>query len=203
MDSGGRGMASDDRTPAPTLPRVERVNPTTAQDSEGAAAEPAVPCPWREYCAVGASCSEVDEGTVLPGGGVAVEPGQWPMKIHLVLPDAPFLRGADLLVAGDCAPVVCPGFHEQFMLGRVLLLGCPAIEEAGMYMERFTEIFREADIKSVTVVIMQTPCCQGLSLSVERAMQVAEKTIPFEKVVLDMAGKVVRRTPVVPSGSAE
>lgn len=117
----------------------------------------------------------------------------WPVQIRLVPPSAPFLKGAHLLVAADCTGFACPNFHEDFLRRKVLLVGCPKFDDAQAIVERFTEIFKQADIRSITVVIMEVPCCLGLPAMVDKAMEAAGKRIPLEKVVISARGRVLDR----------
>jgi NAD-dependent dihydropyrimidine dehydrogenase PreA subunit len=117
----------------------------------------------------------------------------WPIQIRLVPPTAPFLEGADLLVVADCVPVAYPNLHADFLLGKVVLMGCPKLDDVDYYVEKFTDIFRTAEIKSVTVLIMEVPCCSGLEMIIERALKAAGKEIPFEVVVVGIRGEVLKR----------
>ena len=83
---------------------------------------------------------------------------QWPVQIHLVPPFAPYLQNADLLIAADCVPFAYAGFHEDLLEGKTLLVGCPKLDDTDRYLEKFTEIFKQNDIRSVTVVQMEVPC---------------------------------------------
>lgn len=115
----------------------------------------------------------------------------WPVQIRLVPPAAPFLRGADLLVAADCTPVAYHDFHRDFLKGRAVMVGCPKFDDAGEYIQKFADVFRSAEIKSIMVVVMEVPCCQGLPLIVEKAMEMAGKRIPLERVVISPRGDVL------------
>lgn len=117
----------------------------------------------------------------------------WPVQIRLVPPAAPFLQGADLLVAADCVPVSYANFHRDFLEGRVVLVGCPKFDDTDLYVQRFTDMFRASDIRSVTVVVMQVPCCQGLPMIVEEGMRASGRNIPIEKVIISLDGKVLQR----------
>jgi len=117
----------------------------------------------------------------------------WPVQIRLVPPTAPFLKGADLLVAADCTPFAYPRLHEDFMGGRVVLVGCPKLDDAQAYVEKFAEIFRKGDVKSVTVLVMEVPCCQGLPVIIQKGMVMGGKEIPLEKVVISTRGEIMRR----------
>jgi Pyruvate/2-oxoacid:ferredoxin oxidoreductase delta subunit len=118
----------------------------------------------------------------------------WPVQIRLVPPGAPFLKNADLLVTADCVPVAYPSFHRDFLQGRVVLLGCPKFDDAEAYIQKFAQIFKTANIKSVTVVVMEVPCCQGLPAIVKEGMDAAGKQVPIEKVVVSAEGGILKRT---------
>jgi ferredoxin len=117
----------------------------------------------------------------------------WPVQVRLVASTAPFLNGADVLVAADCTPIAYPGFHQEFLKGRVVMIGCPKFDDAQEYVKKFTDIFRESDIKSVTVLDMEVPCCSALPVIVEKGMQNAGKNIPLEEVVISTQGYILRR----------
>jgi len=117
----------------------------------------------------------------------------WPIQIRLVPPTAPFLKGADLLVVADCVAVAYPNLNSDFLSGKAVLIGCPKLDDAEAYIEKFTEIFRTADLKRVTVLIMEVPCCFGLETIIKRAMEAAGKEIPFEEVVISTRGEILRR----------
>ncbi len=126
----------------------------------------------------------------------ASELTHWPVQIRLVPPHAPFLQGADLLVAADCAPIAYANFHRDFLQGKAVMVGCPKFDNAQEYIQRFADIFSQADIKSVTVVVMQVPCCQGLPMIVQRGMEMAGRQIPGELVILTMQGSILTRKPL-------
>lgn len=121
------------------------------------------------------------------------ELAHWPVQIKLVPPTAPFLKGADLLVAADCTPVAYPNFHRDFLKGKAVMVGCPKFDDAEGYIQKFAEIFRTADLNSVSVVVMEVPCCQGLPIIVERGMKAAGKKVPVEKVVISARGEILGR----------
>lgn len=120
----------------------------------------------------------------------------WPVQIRLVPPAAPFLRGADLLVASDCTPVAYPNFHRDFLKGKAVMVGCPKFDDVEEYITRFAAIFRTADIKSVTVAIMEVPCCTRMPTIVREGMALAGKQIPTEVVVIGATGKILKRRPL-------
>jgi len=113
------------------------------------------------------------------------------VQIRLVPPTAPFLKGADLLVAADCTPVAYPRFHQDFLKGKVLLMGCPKFDDTEAYLDKFLEIFRRCRIRKVTILSMEVPCCQGLPLLVEKAAAMAGVDIPATVVVIGVRGGIV------------
>lgn len=128
--------------------------------------------------------------------GQGAEPSaltHWPVQIRLIPPTAPFLKNADLLVMADCVPVAFPTFHRDFLKGKSIAMGCPKLDDAEGYIEKFAEIFNVADIKSITTVVMEVPCCAGLPIIVERGMQKAGKTVPMEQVVISTKGQILKR----------
>jgi hypothetical protein len=104
---------------------------------------------------------------------------QWPIQITLIPPQAPFLEEADLLVAADCAPFVFPNFQRDFIQGRVVLVGCPKLDDVGSYIAK-----------------IEVPCCSGLPMILKKAMEDAGKTVPTEVVVLSVKGEVLARQPL-------
>lgn len=117
----------------------------------------------------------------------------WPVQIGLVPARAPFLKGAHLLVAADCVPIAHPNFHQDFLKGKVVMVGCPKFDDVRAYLEKFIEIFKTADIKGVTVPIMEVPCCSGLPMILKKAMKEAGKEVPIEMVVISARGEVLKK----------
>ncbi len=116
----------------------------------------------------------------------------WPVQIRLIPPTAPFLKGADLLVTADCVPVSYPDLHTTYLKGRKVMLGCPKFDDAQSYIEKFRDIFSVADIKSVTVLIMEVPCCSGMPTIVKRGLELSGATVPIEVVVISLDGQIKR-----------
>ncbi len=115
---------------------------------------------------------------------------QWPVQIKLVPVNAPYFDGAKLLVAADCTAYAYAGFHEKFIKGRITLVGCPKLDAVD-YTEKLTEIIRNNDIKDLTIVRMEVPCCGGLEQAVRNAMQASGKCIPWQVVVLSTDGRIL------------
>jgi NAD-dependent dihydropyrimidine dehydrogenase PreA subunit len=115
----------------------------------------------------------------------------WPVKIRLVPPTAPFLKGADISVVADCAALSYPNLHRDFIADRVVLMGCPKFDNQQEYVQKFADIFNTADIKSITVPVMEVPCCQGLPLIVQKGLELAGKKIPLTKVIISRQGEII------------
>jgi len=113
----------------------------------------------------------------------------WPVQIMLVPPHAPFLKGAQLLIAADCVPFAYADFHRRLLKGKVLLVGCPKLDDAGLYEEKLARIFGENDLQSVTVAHMEVPCCFGMVKLVRTALERAGKEIPLETKTISVKGE--------------
>ena len=117
----------------------------------------------------------------------------WPIQIRLIPPNAPFLKGADLLVAADCVPFAFPSFHSDFLEGKTVMVGCPKFDQVDEYIAKFAEIFKVAGIKRVTAIVMEVPCCSGLPMIVKKGMEAAKTKVPMELVVVSTRGKILER----------
>ena len=115
---------------------------------------------------------------------------QWPVQIKLVPVNAPYFDGARLLIAADCTAYAYAAFHERFIKGHITLVGCPKLDSVD-YAEKLTEIIRNNDIKSVTVVRMEVPCCGGLEFAVRTALQGCGKLIPWQVKVISTTGELL------------
>jgi NAD-dependent dihydropyrimidine dehydrogenase PreA subunit len=117
----------------------------------------------------------------------------WPVQISLVPPTAPFLKSANLLVAADCVPVAFPRLHAEFLPGRAIMIGCPKFDDKKAYVEKFTQVFATAGIKSVTCVMMEVPCCSGLPMILKEAMQASSVKVPMEVITVSARGEILER----------
>ena len=115
---------------------------------------------------------------------------QWPCQIKLVPTQAPFFDGAKLLIAADCTAYAYANMHEDFMKGKVTIIGCPKLDGVD-YTDKLTEIIRNNDIKSVTIVRMEVPCCGGLQWAAESALKNSGKIIPWQVVTISRDGKML------------
>ena len=114
----------------------------------------------------------------------------WPVQIKLAPVHAPYFEGAKLLIAADCTAYAYANFHQEFMRGKVTLIGCPKLDAVD-YSEKLTEILRSNDIQSVTILRMEVPCCGGLEMAAKKALQTSGKFIPWQVVTISIDGKIL------------
>lgn len=125
-----------------------------------------------------------------PAAEVESQLSQWPVQIKLVPVNAPYFKGARLLIAADCTAFAYGSFHEKFIKGHITLIGCPKLDE-GDYSDKLTAIIKENDIKSVTVVRMEVPCCGGIANAAVNALRNSGKMIPWQIVTISTDGKII------------
>lgn len=113
---------------------------------------------------------------------------QWPVQIHLVPPSAPYFKNADLAIIADCVPFSYGNFHQDFVKGNAIAVGCPKLDDANAYVMKLAQIIQTSTPKSITIVKMEVPCCSGLVRVVEQAMKEAGSSIPFETVTVSIKG---------------
>ena len=116
---------------------------------------------------------------------------QWPVQIKLAPVNAPWFDGADVLVAADCTAYAYGNFHQEFIRGRVTLVGCPKLDSVD-YAEKLTEILRNNALRSVTVVRMEVPCCGGMENAVKKALQLSGRSIPCQVVTISTDGRILK-----------
>jgi ferredoxin len=160
---------------------------------------PEVPVPAPELSKEGFICPGsrmqqfqrgADEKALTPGASALAH---WPIKLRLVAPKAPFLKGASLLVAADCAPFAAGDFHSRFLEGKALVCGCPKFDDVPEHVAKLTAILKENDIKEIGVVNMEVPCCFGLVQIVRQALEASGKGLPVTIVTLGTAGQVLQQ----------
>jgi hypothetical protein len=125
------------------------------------------------------------------GGAAPSQLGNWPVQLGLVPTRAPYYEGADLLIAADCVPFAFSGFHEKFLTGKTLIIGCPKLDDADAYKRKLASIFAENDIKSVEVLYMEVPCCFGLVHLVSLAVKASGKDIPAKATKVGIRGALL------------
>ena len=136
----------------------------------------------------GSACQSIEAAST-PIEDVPSQLQNFPVQIKLLPTNAPYLDGADLLIAADCTAYAYGSFHRDFMRGRITLIGCPKLDAVD-YTEKLTQIFIENDIKSVTLTRMTVPCCGGLSYAVKTAIENSGKDIPLHIVIISPKGQV-------------
>jgi len=146
-------------------------------------------CPGSRAMTFGET-NEPEESGVQAGTRPVSRLRQWPVQIKLLPTEAPFYDGAKLLIAADCTAYAYANMHEEFMKGKVTLIGCPKLDDVD-YTEKLTEIIRNNDIQSVTIVRMEVPCCGGLQRAAENALKNSGKFIPWQVVTISRDGKIL------------
>ena len=116
--------------------------------------------------------------------------GQWPCQIKLAPVNAPYFNGARLLIAADCTAYAYANIHEDFMKGKVTLIGCPKLDFVD-YSEKLTEIIRKNDIRNVTILRIEVPCCGGIETAVKKALQESGKLIPWQTITVSIDGNIL------------
>ena len=117
--------------------------------------------------------------------------GHWPVQLTLVPPKAPFLQGTDLMLAADCVPFAYAGFHQDFIRGHSLLVACPKLYDFPAHLNKLTDILAQSDVRSLTVVHMEVPCCSGLVHMAREAIKASGKNIPLKEVTIGVRGEVL------------
>lgn len=134
--------------------------------------------------------AENTEAPAAPSAEPVSRLSQWPVQIKLVPVNAPYFQGAKLLIAADCTAYAYAAFHEKFIKGHITLVGCPKLDSVD-YSEKLTEIIRNNDIKSVTVVRMEVPCCGGLEHAAVTALKNSGKFLPWQVVTISTDGRIL------------
>mgnify|MGYP003573982117 CR=1 FL=1 len=156
-------------------------------------AKPAGGCPGAALKTM-TPCGQANIPTSAPVGASALS--HWPVQLRLVPPNAPFLKEADLLLTADCVPVAFPGYHSEFLPGRVVLMGCPKFDNQMEYVEKLTGIIAENDLKSITVLEMEVPCCASMSAILGEAVKRAGRQVKIERVTISRSGEVLETIPL-------
>ena len=131
-----------------------------------------------------------EEYTQLGNVQVSSQLRQWPCQIKLVPLNAPYFDGANLLIAADCTAYAYSNFHNEFIRNRITLIGCPKLDE-GDYTEKLTQIIANNNLKSLTIVRMEVPCCGGIENAAKNALQASGKFIPWQVVTISTDGKII------------
>ena len=143
-------------------------------------------CPGTQSRAIARDRGESEQSTPASVSQLS----QWPCQIKLVPVNAPYFDGSDLLIAADCTAYAYGSFHNDFIKNRITLIGCPKLDE-GDYAEKLTRIISENDVKSISIVRMEVPCCAGLVNAAKRALALSGKLIPWQVVTISTDGKIL------------
>lgn len=127
-------------------------------------------------------------------GAISSLLGNWPVQIHLVPVRAPYFQGSRLLIAADCVPFAFADFHRKFLDGRILLIGCPKLDDVDLYRSKLARIFLENDIQAVDVLYMEVPCCSGLVHLVHQALDESGRKIPVTIIKVGIRGDICETT---------
>jgi len=151
-------------------------------------AEPVFACP-------GLAAHQFRPEPTAPRSDVQAVPSQlshWPVQLKLVSPTASYFTDADLLLVADCVPFAMGDFHSRFLKGRSVVVGCPKLDDAGYYVEKLAQILQANNLRSLTVVHMEVPCCSGLSRVAREAIALSGRRMDFEDVTISLRGEVLR-----------
>ena len=132
---------------------------------------------------------ERPETTDTAAGKAPSELRQWPVQLHLVPPTAPYFQNADILICADCVGFAMGSMHHDLLKNKALAIACPKLDDTSAYVEKLAHIFSVNAIKSITVAIMEVPCCRGLDIMVREALQKSGMEIPLESIVIGINGE--------------
>ncbi|WP_419787829.1 ATP-binding protein [Pseudodesulfovibrio sp.] len=180
-----QGRSVPDHMPDPASLRMEGARPKGG--CPGAALQNLTPCNQANI-----PQSQAPQAGSFTGSAL----GHWPVQLRLVPPTAPFLKGADLLLTADCVPVALPGYHGQFVPGRVVLMGCPKFDNQSEYIEKLAEIIAHNDLKSITVMEMEVPCCASMTAILRQAFERAGSKVNTIRVTVARNGAILGMEPL-------
>jgi hypothetical protein len=116
---------------------------------------------------------------------------QWPIQMHLISPEAPYYQGADVLLVADCVAYAIGGFHAEYMTGKSIAIACPKLDEGqDVYLDKIKSWFDDAKINTLTVLIMEVPCCMGLLTLAQQALEASDRKVPLKGIVVGLDGNV-------------
>jgi len=125
-------------------------------------------------------------------GSIKSELRQWPIQLHLISPAAPYYQGADVVLTADCVAYALGGYHQNYLKGKSVAIACPKLDEdQEVYIEKIRSWFDDAKINTLTVMIMQVPCCGGLLRLAQEAMKKSERKVPVKSIVVGLQGEIL------------
>jgi len=146
-------------------------------------------CPGSKVMQVLDREERTEEGT----GKVQSHLRQWPIQLHLISPTAPYYQGKDVLLTADCVGYALGGFHRDFLKGKSIAIACPKLDEGqDIYVEKIKSWFEDAKINTLTVLIMQVPCCMGLLNLAQQASQISKSKVPVKYLVVGIQGEILQ-----------
>ncbi len=148
--------------------------------------EPPCGCPGTEMTLI-----EPPSGGPIAGMENSSTLKQWPVQIHLLHPNAPFFDNSHLLLLADCVAVADPNLHSQLIHGKTIAMGCPKLDDSGAYIEKLSEIIKQNRIKSVTVAMMEVPCCGGMAVIAQEAIKLSGKEVPLIREMISISGELM------------
>ncbi len=165
--------------PAPVHHHAPQSPPVTPHHSGG--------CPGSRAMSFAPPQAAVE---AVPSGCRQSQLAQWPVQLHLVSTTAPYFQGADLLITADCVPVAYAGYHEDFLKGKAVVMGCPKLDDNSFYQQKLTELYSKSDVKSITVLKMEVPCCGGIAVAARQALAASGRQIPYKEVTIGIQGQI-------------
>ncbi len=131
--------------------------------------------------------------TEAPEGKIESQLRQWPIQLHLIAPTAPYYEGADVLLTADCVAYALGDFHRQFLKGNSIAIACPKLDEGqDIYQQKIKSWFEDAKINTLTVLLMQVPCCMGLLDLAQQALQDSQRKVPVKSLVVGLQGEILQ-----------
>ena len=149
------------------------------------------PAPAQAHACPGSAPRTLAPRAAVPQSGLASQLGQWPVQMHLISPQNPVFRGADLLLAADCVAFALPDFNQKYLPGKKLAIACPKLDSnQEVYLAKLTALIDEAEVNTITVMIMEVPCCGGLLRTAQMAAARAARKVPIKAVVVGVDGEI-------------
>jgi hypothetical protein len=160
------------------------------KEKQGAGASGGCPSAQLKTLQPSTPCQTANEPSSQAGSALS-RLSHWPVQIRLIPPTAPFLENCDLLIAADCTAVSYAGLQQDFIQGRVVMMGCPKFDDQQTYVDRFTELFKTRRLNSVTLLIMEVPCCSAMLQIVKKAYKDAGTEVSVRQVVVSTQGRII------------
>ncbi len=164
------------------------------KQSEPAAAEPTMAC----GCPSSQSMTlEREPVAAKPSGAQESQLGHWPVKLQLLGPDAPYLKGSDMVLLADCVATAYPNLHQDLIAGRTVAMGCPKLDDLEAHINRLAEILAGAGPRSLTVAHMEVPCCKGFVYAAEKAIEISGVRLPLNRIKISRTGQVLEQEQMI------